>query len=63
MQRRRIRIERPRAPRERWWLEALPLDPRDEDVVRAKCLAGAGSSAAACRVRTAPGDGAPLRRR
>ena len=49
MQTRRIRIEKPKAPRERWWLEVLPLDPRDPDVVRAKCLAGSSASAARCR--------------
>jgi hypothetical protein len=35
---RRIRIEKPKVHRERPWLEALPLDPRDPDVVRAKAL-------------------------
>ena len=35
----RTRIERPRARRERDWREALPPDPRDPDVVRAKALA------------------------
>jgi len=37
-----IRIHRPRARRERPWHEALPPDPRDPDVVRAKALARAG---------------------
>jgi hypothetical protein len=32
----RIRIEKQKPWRERWWLDALPLDPRDPDVVRAK---------------------------
>jgi hypothetical protein len=32
----RVRIERPRSRRKRTWLEILPLDPRDQDVVRAK---------------------------
>jgi hypothetical protein len=39
----RIRIQRPRARRESDWREALPLDPRDPDVVRAKALARAGN--------------------
>jgi hypothetical protein len=34
----RVRIEKPRPRRERWWLEVLPLDPRDPDVRRAKGL-------------------------
>ena len=33
-----IRIQRPRARRERDWGEALPPDPRDPDVIRAKAL-------------------------
>jgi hypothetical protein len=32
----RIRIEKPNGRRERSWLEALPLDPRDPAIVRAK---------------------------
>ena len=35
----RIRTVRPRIRRERPWLEDLPADPRDPDVVRAKALA------------------------
>jgi hypothetical protein len=35
VRRERIKV-RPRAPRVRPWLEVLPLDPRDELVVRAK---------------------------
>ena len=38
----RIRIDRPRARRERDCGEALPPDLRDPDVVRAKALARAG---------------------
>jgi hypothetical protein len=34
-----IRIQKPRARRERSWPEALPADPRDPDIVRAKALA------------------------
>ncbi len=34
----RIRIERSKGRRERHWLEVLPLDPRDVDVLRAKAL-------------------------
>jgi hypothetical protein len=41
----RLRIQRPRARRERDWGEALPPDPRDPDVVRAKALARAGDRA------------------
>jgi hypothetical protein len=37
----RIRIPAPRARREPWWREELPLDPKDPDVVRAKALARA----------------------
>lgn len=32
----RIRIERPKARRAHPWLEILPLDPRDPDIVRVK---------------------------
>jgi hypothetical protein len=35
----RIRIGRRRVRSERPWLEALSLDPRDPDIVRAKGLA------------------------
>jgi hypothetical protein len=35
---RRIRIQRPKAKRERGWLDVLPRDPRDPDLVRAKRL-------------------------
>jgi len=35
---RRIRIETPKARRARRWPDALPLDPRDPDIVRAKAL-------------------------
>ena len=38
-----MRIQRPRARRDRDWLEVLPPDPRDPDVVRAKALAPAGN--------------------
>jgi hypothetical protein len=38
----RIRIQKPRARRERCRREALPPDPRDADVVRAKALARIG---------------------
>jgi hypothetical protein len=41
----RIRIERPKHRRERWWLEIFPIDPRDPDVFRVKSHAyaeGAG---------------------
>jgi hypothetical protein len=42
-----IRIVKQKTQRERPWLEDLPADPRDPDVVRAKALArarAAGSS-------------------
>ncbi len=35
----RIRIDKPRIRREHRWLEILPADPRDPDVIRAKALA------------------------
>jgi hypothetical protein len=37
----RIRIDRPKIWRDRGWLEALPADPRDPDVIWAKALARA----------------------
>jgi hypothetical protein len=40
-----IRIHRPEVPRERPWRKALPPDPRDPDVVRAKALARADDPA------------------
>jgi hypothetical protein len=33
-----IRIERPKSRRERPWLDPLPLDPRDPDVLRVKAI-------------------------
>jgi hypothetical protein len=38
-----IRIQRPRARRERDWGEALPPDARDPDVIRAKALSRGGN--------------------
>jgi hypothetical protein len=35
----RIWKQRPKVSRDRTWLEVLPLDPRDAEVVRAKALA------------------------
>jgi hypothetical protein len=35
----RIRIDKPRIRRDRGWLEVLPADPRDPDVIRVKALA------------------------
>jgi hypothetical protein len=35
---RRIRIETVKGRREPRWLEVLPVDPRDVDVLRAKAL-------------------------
>jgi hypothetical protein len=40
----RVRIGRRRVRSERPWLEALSLDPRDPDIVRAKALARATPS-------------------
>jgi hypothetical protein len=40
---RRIRIQRPRVPREPLWREVLPTDPGDPDVVRVKALARAAT--------------------
>lgn len=40
---RRVRIEKPGYRLDRWWLEVLPIDPRDADVLRAKSLACGGS--------------------
>ena len=34
----RIRIEKVRVRREPRWLEVLPLDPRDVEVLRAKAI-------------------------
>ena len=38
----RMRIERLKVRREPRWLEVLPLDPRDVDVLRAKAIQQAG---------------------
>ena len=38
----RIRIEKLMVRREPRWLEVLPLDPRDVDVLRAKAVQQAG---------------------
>jgi hypothetical protein len=46
---RRIRIQRRRARREHDWCGALPPDPRDPDIVRAKALAGQERPAASQR--------------
>ena len=40
---------------ERWWLEPLPLDPRDPDIVRAKELDRRASARAARSGRPAGG--------
>ena len=39
---RRIRIERPKVGRDRSFLDVLPLDPRDPDIVRAKAIDRSG---------------------
>jgi len=46
-----IRMHRQRARRERPWQEALPPDPRDPDVVRAKALTRAGDRAGGTTAR------------
>jgi hypothetical protein len=58
----RIRIQRPRARRERDWGQALPPDPRDPDVVRAKALACAGDRAGRRTARQSHSPGLPRRR-
>jgi hypothetical protein len=40
----RVRIEKPKRRVDRWWLEVLPIDPRDPDVARAKTIDQAGGS-------------------
>ena len=40
----RTRIARRRVRSERPWLEALSVDPRDPDIVRAKAIARTASS-------------------
>lgn len=35
---RRIRTQKPKSKGERLWLEVLPLETRDPDVIRAKAL-------------------------
>jgi hypothetical protein len=37
----RMRIQKPRVRSGRSWVDILPLDPRDPDVVRAKAMAAA----------------------
>jgi hypothetical protein len=39
---RRVRIEKSKGRREARWRDALPLDPRDVDVVRAKAIRQVG---------------------
>lgn len=38
----RIRIKKRKVRPERWWLQVLPLDPRDPDIARAMAIASAG---------------------
>jgi hypothetical protein len=38
----RVRIEKSKGRREPRWREALPLDPRDVDVLRAKAIQHVG---------------------
>lgn len=40
----RIRIERSKRRRDRWWLGVLPVDLRDPDILRAKAIGGSNSS-------------------
>ena len=42
MERKRVRIQKPKGRRERWCTEVFPLDPRDPDVLRAKRLVSPG---------------------
>ena len=51
-----IRIDRPRARRERPWQEVLPPDPRDPDVVHAKALARAGRRTARPSISPRPAE-------
>jgi hypothetical protein len=37
-----VRAKKSRSPREHPWDEALPADPRDPDILRAKALARTG---------------------
>jgi hypothetical protein len=50
----RIRTVRQKIRRERPWLEDLPADPRDPDVVRAKALARARPAAGSAEAGHAP---------
>ena len=45
----RVRIEKVKGRREPRWLEVLPLDPRDVDVLRAKAIQYAGKRNAKVR--------------
>ena len=58
----RIRTHRPNARRERPGREALPPDPRDPGIVRAKALAravpGGSPGDEAARLAAGPGDAA-----
>ena len=47
----RVRTQKPTIRRGRSWLEILPADPRDPDVVRAKALARAHRVARLRRIR------------
>ncbi len=40
----RIRIEKRKVRSEPWWLEVLPLYPRDPDIARAKAIVSDGVS-------------------
>jgi hypothetical protein len=50
----RIRTDRTKIRRERPWLEELPADPRDPDVVRAKALARARPAAGSAEADRVP---------
>jgi hypothetical protein len=45
----RIRIEKRKVRSEPWWLDVLPLDPRDPDIARAKAIVSAGVSRSSTR--------------
>jgi hypothetical protein len=51
------RAHRPRGRREAPWREALPADPRDPAIVRAKALARAGRSGQQMTGRAVPVPG------
>jgi hypothetical protein len=55
---RSVRVERPKVRRDRSWLEVLPLDPRDPEMIRAKAIDRSGDrrSGASPRSRASAGQ-------